>query len=608
MSGPRFDDARARPSRARSWGTLAALAVLAMPAARAEAGVTRVWATHDGLGIRQDGPSGPSAARNAVWDGRSVSLVGARNETLAFQVIVESDARGIDALTVSLPELKGPSGASVRYLAPDLDPSITRDRPIRVYAVHYMHVTAETHAEWVWAPGSAAAPRDTLGWKPVQLVPENARAGRCGLPVRVEPGLRQAIVIEIDTGRGRPAGRYAGAVEVRAGSATVSMPVSLEILDFALPDRATLPVMVFYEPDQPRLYQGRGLDEAYHRFAHRHKVELVHAYDADDVRAASARFDGRAFTREAGYEGPGEGVGNRIVPPSFYGPGAFASKAGWPQADAWVSFLRSAVPGAISFVYLPDEPTPERFTEVRRIADDVHANPGPGRALSTFVTRQIEPALRGAIDIWCAPPQGLDLSAAAAERQAGRQVWFYNGGRPNGPAIAIDAPPTDGRVVGWAAFKHGLDGYFYWHGVHWRHNSQKRGERVQDVWANPITFDNRGQPNKADFGYINGDGVLMYPGEDVLHPAEDRGLAGPVATLQLANLRRGLQDYEYLAIARGLGLEGVVRESLEAVVPHVFSDAGAQVGFSEDGDVFESARVRLGRAIAARPDAPGRIK
>jgi hypothetical protein len=471
-----------------------------------------------------------------------------------------------------------------------------------------MHVTAETHAEWVWAPGSAAAPADTIGWKPVQLVPENARAGRGGLPIRVEAGKRQALLVEIDTGRDRPAGHYTGTVEVSAGAARTSLPVSLDLLDFSLPDRPTLPVMVFYEPEQPRLYQGRDLDEAYHRFAHRHRVELVHAYDTETLKAAAPRFDGQAFTSAAGYEGPGEGVGNRIAPASFYGPGAFASKDAWPRADAWLELLRSIVPNAISFVYLPDEPTPDRFAEVRAIAETVHANPGPGGKLPTFVTRQIEPALRGAIDIWCAPPQGLDLTAAADEQKAGRQVWFYNGGRPNGPALVIDAPPTDARVVGWSAFKHHLDGYFFWHGVHWRHNSQKQGERVQDVWANPITFDNRGQPNKSDFGYINGDGVLMYPGQDVLHPTEDRGIAGPVSTMQLVNLRRGLQDYEYLAIARRLGLEDLVGESLASVVPRVFSDAGPKVGFAEDGDVFETARVRLAKAIAGHADRPGRAK
>ena len=103
--------------------------------------------------------------------------------------------------------------------------------------------------------------------------------------------------------------------------------------------------MVYYENDQPELYQGRNLDPAYHRFAHRHRVELVHAYDEANVQAHRGRFDGSDFTASAGYEGPGEGMGNTIVPVSFYGPGpAFEERASaWKRSDAWMS-----VPGTLA--------------------------------------------------------------------------------------------------------------------------------------------------------------------------------------------------------------------------------------------------------------------
>jgi hypothetical protein len=122
------------------------------------------------------------------------------------------------------------------------------------------------------------------------------------------------------------------------------------------------------------------------------------------------------------------------------------------------------------------------------------------------------------------------------------------------------------------------------------------------VWANPITFDNRGQPKKPveDQGFINGDGVLVYPGEEKLHPEEDRGIAGPIGTVQLANFRRGLQDHQYLSLARRLGLENEVAAALVQVVPRVFSDAGETVGFAETGETFEAARLALAAAIEAR--------
>ena len=195
----------------------------------------------------------------------------------------------------------------------------------------------------------------------------------------------------------------------------------------------------------------------------------------------------------------------------------------------------------------------------------------------------------------------LDLEHATREQSAGKSYWFYNGGRPAGGAIVIDSPATDARVVGWAAFKHGANGYFYWHGVHWRHNSQKKiGDRDQDVWANSVTFDNRAEPN-SDNGFINGDGVLVYPGQEKLHPEQDRGIAGPVSTIQMANLRRDLQDHALLTLARRYGLEQEIAAAVQRLVPRVFSDAvDTELGFSERGNDYEDARQRLLRAIANR--------
>ena len=77
-------------------------------------------------------------------------------------------------------------------------------------------------------------------------------------------------------------------------------------------------------------------------------------------------------------------------------------------------------------------------------------------------------------------------------------------------------------------------------------------------------------------------------------------MPGPVATIQLANLRRGLQDHQYLTMAKALGLTGEVGDAVTAIVPRVFSDAGDRVSFPETGDPYEATRLTLGRAIAGR--------
>lgn len=574
-------------------------------------GVSAVWAIHDGEKIERDDLASPYEAENQAWEHGKVKLFGARNEVLAFQLVVEADSGGVEGLSVALPELRHEDGDVITYAPPGEDPSDSAGRPIQIFVENYLNVTEPSQAWWVFEANSPAAPADPAGWKPVQLVPENARAGRGGLPVDVQPRTNQAFWIEVYAGRDLPAGTYTGSVALRAGGKELRVPVELELYDFTLPDESSMSAMLYFEPDQVVRYQGRDLQDRYHRFAHRHRVELVHDYNPASLAAASGRFDGSDFTPAAGYEGPGEGIGNRLAPASFYGVGDeyLDPAAAQASADAWMSLVQAQVPGAITFLYLMDEPGPADYSYILQLAANVRGSQGPGKDLPLFVTSGYTPALEGAIDIWCAPAVNFDVTRAAERRAAGERYWFYNGTRPFTGALTIDAPATDPRANLWAAFKHEVDVYFYWHTDHWRHNRQKVGERNQNVWVNPVTFDNRGQPNKPlrDQGFINGDGVLLYPGEEVIHPEEDRGIAGPIASIQLANLRRGMQDHLYLSIARDLGLHAEVEAALAAVVPRVFSEAGsavAPVSFAEHGDAYEKARRALAKAIAAaHPDS-----
>lgn len=108
----------------------------------------------------------------------------------------------------------------------------------------------------------------------LQLVPENARAGRGGFPLQVRAGERQGLWIDVLVGRQLGAGEYRGIVTVTADGQHTRLPVVIEVLDVVLSD-ATLPAMVYYERTQTDLYHGRNMDGAYHRFARR--PDRVHA-------------------------------------------------------------------------------------------------------------------------------------------------------------------------------------------------------------------------------------------------------------------------------------------------------------------------------------------
>jgi hypothetical protein len=563
--------------------------------------VAALWAVGDSDTVERD--SQALAAPSSVWDGSRIELFAGRNEIVAFQLIVRATGAGIGALRAGLPALsRRGGGGAIIYAPPGPDPSDARQRPIQVFAVNYLNVQQASEATWIYVPGSPGAPPRPTGWKPVQLVPENARAGKGGLPLAVRAGETQSLWFEIFTGKDRPAGIYQGAVVVTADGRATRVPIELELLDFTLPEANAVTAMVYYESSQPERYQGRNLDAVYHRFAHRQRIELVDAYDDAGITAAAGRFDGRDFTPAAGYEGPGQAAGNKVVPASFYGPGPGWEDrtTAWQRSDAWMSLLAARVPGAITFLYMPDEPGAAQFPGIRTIAENVHSNPGPGSKLPIFITHGFTSELDGAIDIWCSGPRSYDAAQAGRVKAEGNDWWVYNGGRPAGPALVMDAPVSDAREIGWASFKAGLRGYFYWHAVHWRHNSQKKvGSLDQDVWSNPVTYDQRDADGNGSFA--NGDGVLLYPGTERLHPEQDRGIEGPIGTIQLANLRRGLQDHLYLTMARQCGLEALVEQSLAAIVPRVFSAAGSTVSFPQEAAPYEAARRALGKALASCP-------
>ena len=127
--------------------------------------------------------------------------------------------------------------------------------PIQVFVEHYLEVRAASTAEWAWKPGSSAAPKTALGFRPVQLVPENAP--RDGMPIDVAAP-QDTGSLNRDLHRTQsPPGTYEGTIAVRTGGAVREMPVELEVFDFALPDADGLAAMVYFEPSQLALYHGR---------------------------------------------------------------------------------------------------------------------------------------------------------------------------------------------------------------------------------------------------------------------------------------------------------------------------------------------------------------
>ena len=571
----------------------------------------------------------PEAVRNGVWDGARVSLFGARNETVAFNLVLESPGSATSGVRVSFDTLVGPGGATIhsRTATPDDDLFDTVGRPIELFYVRYLqirgigrlvyesyderHIPERLRRPW---SGEGVADPDT-GWidRPDhdKYYPDIAVPLELESPFSIAADTNQSIWVDVYIPKDTPAGIYSGSVLITSsGNPDIAIPVSLQVLPFTLPDEPTLKTMavlgyedvnnryvgIRYPYDPAVVEQMHQIRDRHFQMAHRHRISLIDSdsvpeQDTGPTRPSSEyppRFDGSLFTPAHSYDGPGVGVGNAVYAVALYGrwwiddPGLTESEI-WSRTDGWADWFASNAPDVDYFLYIVDEATdPASLAKIERWAGWIDANPGPGRAMRSFATLDYVTGVSQtpSLDIPCA----TSYAAPAAEVQAAadtiladpeKRLCWYNGSRPYSGTFAIEDDGVALRASAWGMFKKHIGRWFLWETAYY--NNFQGGTGETDVFNSAFTFgiDDHFDPvyGRTGWNYANGDGVLFYPGTDTVFPASSYDLNGPIASLRLKLWRRGIQDVDYLALADAVdhdATQAVVQE----MVPKVFWEYG----------------------------------
>ncbi len=584
-----------------------ALITLALSCAiPAEGGLRRIWAVDDGEKIFREDLDSPlrDGKGNSVWDGEKVKLFAARNEIVAFQLVLEADSDGAKQVNVTVSDLTNGTGR-IRGSHPLPEPNDHVGVGVELFTEHYMHVTTPSYNDpegggFNWT--AAANPRLT-GWIPDALVPFGAKSGKGGAPFNIAANTNQGVWADIYVPKEEVSAEvYAGRIVVAVGGEQVAeIPLELEVLDFALPDENHYRSMVFYSDSNIAARHGlrRGPEvwemiRRYHRMAHRHRIELIGSGSWEELQALQGTLSGEAYTRAAGYQGPGEGVGNTLFSINTYGVRFPDDEEGYrKESDRWVRWFEQNAPGAEYFLYLTDEPGHDRFDWVKERARWIHDNPGPGGKLPVFLTKWPMEELVGAIDIWCAPTGYLHRDASEAARGRGERVWLYAAYRPRTPGDVTDEYGIAFRLKPWIAHKHDIPRWFTWESTHWYPNSnEKPNDRPKNIFVDPVVFTS-GTPYTTG----NGDGTFFYPGEDRVFPDQDRSYPGPLSSIRMKMYRRGVQDVEYMWLAEQRGKGGEVRALLAELLPATMWEAGEEPSWSNGNAEYEHGRRRLAQLI-----------
>ena len=608
--------------RLKGFGTVALWTALAAGFPHGAGASVSIWAVGDGVrvnpqtgrlfeertDIQPDYPTGNHRHKNAVWDGaqRTVTLRAARNEFVAFQLVLET-VHPVSGVDVTITPLSGPAGAGIE------------GRHLQIFKAWYVQVRRPSTGY----EASSLGP----GWYPDALLPKRGSGLRTGFPFSI-PDIHNnipeqknhAVWVDIYVPRQAPAGNYLGRIQVRWNGGESGAAVHLEVWDFALPDRFTLRGDIFNN-SLARMPPAQELK--YYQLCAQHRFQPgVYAYrpslkvegtkvelDWSEYDARLSKYmDGSAFTEKHNYWGPGYGEPlQHVLLPFDCERGENRSRA-WPAATpaggptpefeaVWKETARQVrehfdrdphwrrVRKIVFLDGLDESYNEAAYAKMRSYGRLLHEVLGRGwfqYRIDGGYSREAMESMQGEIDLWVSHTVSYEAAKMEEFRKKGIESWFYgpmvyeqrrNSGCGSNTFTDLDL--LTNRAVGWVAWKYQsgwIEWEFDWNGY--------------AAWYEAENF-------KEAHRVYNGSGLLIYRGEVM-------GYDQPIPSIRLKAQRRGLQDYEYfkmLADKRGKAEADRVVNGVIYGRPFGPASIGNTRLWKNNPEEWEAARLAAARQI-----------
>ena len=612
--------------------------------------LSNVWANDGGNKIIQNKLSGGSV--NSVWNGEKIKLFGAKNEVVNFNLILEASDKNATGISIKFDQLKGPDGSIISSKKVDKNGVFNWvGRNIELFYVRYLeikglstdmfydnyderHIPNGLQRSWTGEGSGTGTWNDRPNHN--KFYPDIA------VPLELMPKFdilankNQSIWADVYIPKNANAGIYTGNVVISEnGLKTRKIPVELDVKNFTLPDIPSAKTMLAYtsenindrylskkypDPGTKTYNESMELIDKHFQMAHRHKISLI---DGDGVDLSSMnktwedRLSGNLFTSAKGYDGIGINTSNNIFSVGTYGSWDWAAtkSAMHKNTDSWVNWFDSKnFNGLEYFLYLIDED--DNYSQTEKWAKWISSNPGVGKKMMSFATLDLPKATSKTPSLnipagW--PRAGItntwQTATDSLSNNSNKKSYLYNGGRPGTGTFAIEDDGVALRTLAWTQYKKKIDRWFYWESTYYNNYQGNTGQT--DVFKKAQTFGNFSRTDKVlgqtGDNYLNGDGVLFYPGTDKRFTSSNYGLSGPIASLRLKHWRRGIQDVDYLTMAAKIN-PTKVNEIVSRIIPKVVWELGAtdpsdptwvnaDISWSIDPDKWEATRKELADII-----------
>src|SRR5436853_1485779 len=233
-----------------------------------DSAITGIWANEGGDKVTRDELRASKGKENltghvlnGTWNGTSIKLIGAHNEEVSFNLVLEAGGSSVArSVSLNLDTLTGPNEIKIHSIPATGNGVFDwTQRPIELFYVRYVQIKGLSffgYGKWDerQVPRRFQRPYTTQGngngdWTkrpdhdkfyPDATVPLEA------VPTfDITPGQNQSIWADIYIPKEVPSGNYEGTVLVREnGVVTHTVPVTLNVVPFALPDEPSSKTMI----------------------------------------------------------------------------------------------------------------------------------------------------------------------------------------------------------------------------------------------------------------------------------------------------------------------------------------------------------------------------
>lgn len=623
--------------------------------------ISAVWANEGGDKVTQDElratkhtENKTGTVINRAWDGTMIKLSAARNEVVSFNLVLEAANASASNVSVSFDTLTGQNGATI-HSQPTSGNGIFNwvNRPIELFLAKYVKIDGLSYFGYgkheTQIPIRFQASSHLWNDRPDhdKNYPDALVPIELSSTFNIAQGQNQSIWSDIYVPKSAIAGTYAGTLTLKEGGATTrTVPVQLAVSNFALPDSPSAKTMAYVDNsdimwryvagwhgyaqwDKADGRKVQSVMDAHFKLFHRHKLAAIGENECPPADkpcdSALPRLNGSLYTAANGYDGPGVGTGTDVYSIGTYSTWGAASYGipDWKHDQGlfrqhlgnWATWFAQFLPATQYLLYLEDEPPASDFPQVQTWANWITTDPGPGKAVPSFSTISAavaqaaipslaiaasEAGVGGCPNVSC---NNTDVYNGAYSyfSNSNRKFWGYNPVRPGAGSSMTEDDGVAMRTWGWAQFKKSIDRMFYW---------ESNVSSYFDPFATATTWDNRTRMDPymgrwGDHAASNGNGLLVYPGTSLYPGNTNYQIDGPIASIRLKEWRRGVQDADYLALAKQID-PAQTANIINQVMPKALWEYSVPdptyvtvpPSYSSNPDTWEAARAQLAGVIA----------